>query len=457
MVRSHTLSIAGIDYQIMPLSQEQVKIIKATVPVLQQHGTDVTRLFYKNMLSERPELNNIFNQTNQVNDHQAGALAASLYAYATHIDDLGALSPAVEKICHKHASLYIQPEQYGIVGEGVLRAFATILGDAFTPEIHEAWAAAYWQLANIMIGREKQLYEESKGWSDWREFTIADKVKESDEITSFYLTPVDGQELPAYLPGQYISVQTNIPQFGHLQSRQYSLSDAPHPDYYRISVKRESGLDPQDATIHHHPGWISNILHDTKEPGSTLQISHPAGDFFYKPKTSSSSPTPIVLISAGVGITPMISILNTLLPHHQTTPHHHNKQEQEQEQESPLPPRPPITFFHSARTTTSRAFHSHMKSLTTQKPTDLRTTFYVKNLGPDDVVDRDYHHIGRLTIPKLAHTQRGDLWLDDAETEYFVCGPEGFMRDVRQGLKELGVDDERIKMEVFGTGMLEES
>ncbi|KAF2211768.1 hypothetical protein CERZMDRAFT_112463 [Cercospora zeae-maydis SCOH1-5] len=444
----------------MPLSQEQVKIVKATVPVLQQHGTDVTKLFYKNMLSERPELNNIFNQTNQVNSHQAGALAASLYAYASHIDDLGALSPAVEKICHKHASLYIQPEQYGIVGEGVLRAFATILGDAFTPEIHEAWAAAYWQLANIMIGRERQLYEESQGWTDWREFTIADKVKESDEITSFYLKPVDGQKLPAYLPGQYISVLTDVPQFGHSQARQYSLSDAPNPDYYRISVKRESGLNVHDSTAHHHPGWISNILHDTKEPGSTLKLSHPAGDFFFNPQTTSSSSSssasnstsPIVLLSAGVGITPMISILNTLLSPNHNHQHHHAKNDDE----SPLlqPHRRPITFFHSARTTASRAFHPHIRALETHNPNNLRATFYIKTVGPQDVVDHDYHHVGRMTIPKLAHTQRGDLWLDDERTEYLVCGPEGFMRDVRKGLMELGVGDERIKMEVFGTGML---
>ncbi|GIZ42684.1 hypothetical protein CKM354_000594300 [Cercospora kikuchii] len=422
----------------MPLSEEQVKIIKATVPVLQQHGTDVTKLFYKNMLSERPELNNVFNQTNQVNSHQAGALAASLYAYANHIDDLGVLSPAVEKICHKHASLYIQPEHYEIVGEGVLRAFATVLGDAFTPEIREAWGAAYWQLANIMIGREEQLYAESEGWTDWREFTIADKVKESDEITSFYLKPIDGQKLPTYQPGQYISVMTNVPQFGYLQSRQYSLSDAPNPDYYRISVKRESGLNPHDPKAHHHPGWISNILHDSKQPGSTLKVSHPAGDFFYNTKTPSKAP--IVLLSAGVGITPMISILNTLIA---------QQSSQKQESQQPFP----ISFFHASRTTSSRAFYSHVKSLAAKHP-NLRPTFYVKNLSSRDVVDQDYNHVGRMSIPKLAHTQRGDLFLEDEKTKYFVCGPEAFMEDVRKGLTELGVDDERIKMEVFGTGML---
>lgn len=134
----------------MSLTTDQVKIIKATVPVLQEHGNAITKHFYATLLKENPDLNNVFNQANQLNGHQPAALATSLYAYATHIDDLGALSPAVEKICHKHASLYIRPEHYDIVGTYLLRAMGDILGDALTPEILEAWGQAYWQLANIV-------------------------------------------------------------------------------------------------------------------------------------------------------------------------------------------------------------------------------------------------------------------------------------------------------------------
>ena len=155
-------------------------------------------------------------------------------------DDLGVLAPTVELICHKHASLYIRPEQYNIVGTYLLAAMKEILGDALTPEIHDAWAAAYWQLANVMIGKEEELYKSADGWTDWRDFKIDRKENESDEITSFYLVPVDGKPLPSFKPGQYISVQTEVPEFGHLQARQYSLSEAPRSDYYRISVKRVS-------------------------------------------------------------------------------------------------------------------------------------------------------------------------------------------------------------------------
>ncbi|KAF7197835.1 Flavohemoprotein [Pseudocercospora fuligena] len=406
-----------------PLTPEQVKIIRATAPVIKEHGTTVTSLFYKTVLEEYPSLNNVFNQTNQANNHQAKALAGSLYAYASHIDDLGALSPTVEKICYKHASLYIRPEHYNIVGEGLIRAMGNILGEAFTPEIKDAWEAAYWQLANIFIGRENQLYQDSKGWTDWRDFTISDKVKESSEITSIYLKPVDGQKLPEYLPGQYISLLTDVPSFGYQQSRQYSLSDAPRTDQYRISVKREAALTPEDRA-----GWISNILHSDKKIGDIVQLSHPAGDFFYNPETDSEAP--IVLLSAGVGITPMISILNTLTS---------RKSNQ------------PISFIHGARNTSVQAFGSHVRNLAA-KNENVKAIFFVKNLSERDVVDRDYTHVGRLTLGKVSHANRQDLWLDDNRTKYFVCGPEGFMADVARGLKELGVDDSRIKLEVFGTG-----
>lgn len=241
---SKFLSIAhsGSLLAIMSLTPEQVKIIKSTVPILVEHGTAITTKFYKDMLSAHPELNNVFNNAHQVSGHQPRALAMALFAYATHIDDLGALGPAVELICNKHASLYIRPEHYDIVGKYLLETMGELLGDAFTPAIRDAWAAAYAQLAKIMIDREEQLYRTSEGWRDWREFRIQEKVPESDEITSFYLVPVDGGKLPPFLPGQYISVRTEVPDLHYLQARQYSLSDAPGKDYYRISVKRVSLL-----------------------------------------------------------------------------------------------------------------------------------------------------------------------------------------------------------------------
>lgn len=216
------------------------------------------------------------------------------------------MGPAVSKISQKHASLYIQPDQYDIVGTYLLRAMSTVLGAALTPAILDAWTAAYKQLADLMIGVEGDMLKEADGWTSWRDFVITDKVKEADEITSFYLKPKDGKPLPAYLPGQYISVQLEVPDLHYLQPRQYSLSSAPREDWYRISVKKESGVQIGHPDAPAHPGYVSNVLHDRKQVGDVVEVSFPRGDFFLDTKRTLDFP--IVLISAGVGVTPMVAI-----------------------------------------------------------------------------------------------------------------------------------------------------
>lgn len=411
------------------LTPSQIQLIKATVPVLVEHGNTITKVFYKNMLTAHPELNNVFNVPNQRNGHQQRSLAGALFAYAANIDNLGALGPAVELICHKHASLYIQPEQYEIVGKHLIEAMGEVLGDALTPEIKEAWGAAYWQLADIMIGREKQIYQEARGWTDWREFKIADKVQESEEITSFYLAPVDGQPLPAFHPGQYISVQINVPELQCLQPRQYSLSDQHSQDYYRISVKKETGLPATESAAARHPGYVSNLLHDQYNKGDIIKVSHPCGDFFLSASAVDPA-TPVVLLSAGVGLTPMTSILNTLTS---KTASSERK----------------LHFIHGARTSGARAFKDHIAGLK-KSHTHLQATFFTSHPAESEKQGVDFDHIGRVDLSKLDAGK--DLFVDVPTTEYYICGPDKFMSDMQAALKEKGVGADRIKMELFGTG-----
>ncbi|KAH0400101.1 flavohemoglobin, partial [Aureobasidium melanogenum] len=358
----------------MSLTPEQVKLIKATVPVLKEHGTAITAHFYELLLKENPSLNGIFNQTNQKNGHQAGALAGSLYAYASHIDDLGVLSPAVEKICHKHASMYVRPEHYDVVGTYLLRAMGDVLGAALTPELLEAWGQAYWQLANIMIKQEDSLYKSAAPWTSWRDFRIAKKVPESEEITSFYLSPVDGKPLPSYLPGQYISVATSVPSLHHDQNRQYSLSTAPSAEHYRISVKRESSVQEGDVT---HPAYISNILHKDKQEGDILQVSHPYGEFYADPKEQSNGA--LVLISAGVGLTPMISILDTFVQE--------NKDRR-------------ISFVHATRSSAVQAFGPHIRDATF-KHHNITSVIFNKHPSADAKQGTDYNFACRMDLDKV--------------------------------------------------------
>ena len=410
----------------MALTPDQVQIIKATVPILQQHGATITTVFYKNMLEAHPELNTVFNTTNQVNGHQARALAGALFAYAANIDNLGALSPAVELICNKHASLYIQPDDYKIVGKYVLEAMKEVLGDALTPEIHDAWAAAYWQLANLFIGREGDIYKQSEGWTQWREFRVASKIPESDEITSFYLKPVDEKPLPSFRPGQYISVQVHVPDLQYLQARQYSLSDMPRSDYYRISVKKELGLNTADPEAKPHPGYVSNILHGSVNEGDMIKVSHPCGDFFLAEQEPASHP--VVLIAAGVGLTPLTSMLNTLTS--------------TDSQRS-------IHFIHGARTTSVRAFKDQIKSRAQELP-NLRASFFTSSPSANEKHGVDYDYQGRIDLTNLDGNK--DLFLDNAQTQYYICGPEAFMVEMAGGLKARGVASERVHMELFGSG-----
>lgn len=194
-------------YRNVSLTAAQRQLVKGSVPALQDRGLDITTVFYRNMLKANPSLNNIFNTANQEHLQQPRALANAVLAYAANIDNLTPLMPTVELVAAKHASLYVRPEQYAIVGEHLIAAIGEVLGDVMTPELQDAWVAAYWQLAGIFINKENSLYEASEGWTGWRDFRIAKKIRESDEVTSFYLEPVEGGSLPTFRPGQ-VSVRS---------------------------------------------------------------------------------------------------------------------------------------------------------------------------------------------------------------------------------------------------------
>ncbi len=285
------------------LSEKTIEIVKSTVPLLQEKGVEITTRFYEILFSEHPELLNIFNHTNQKKGRQQQALANAVYAAATYIDNLEVIIPVVKQIGHKHRSLGIKAEHYPIVGTCLLRAIKEVAGAP--DEVLNAWGEAYGVIADAFISIEAEMYEEAAhkegGWKDFRNFVVVKKVKESDVITSFYLKPEDGGKVSSFIPGQYVTVQINIEGETYTHNRQYSLSDAPGKEYYRISVKKEKGVDTPD-------GKVSNYLHDHVKEGDMLPVSAPAGDFVL----NMDSTLPVVLISGGVGITPMMSMLNTL-------------------------------------------------------------------------------------------------------------------------------------------------
>jgi nitric oxide dioxygenase len=226
------------------MTTEQKKHILATVPVLKEHGVLLTTHFYKRMFRDNPELKNVFNMGNQKSGKQQTALSNAVLAYAENIANPTVLMPVIDNIGHKHTSLDIRPEQYSIVGKHLIASIQEVLGAAASPEIIDAWTAAYHELAKIMSDHEAGLYktqtQKQNGWSGWRLFKVIRKEMESAEICSFYLQPADGGKVALHQPGQYISLKLLLLELEMNQIRQYSISSAPDSTYYRISVKRES-------------------------------------------------------------------------------------------------------------------------------------------------------------------------------------------------------------------------
>ena len=268
------------------LDAQTIATVKATIPLLVETGPKLTAHFYDRMFTHNPELKEIFNMSNQRNGDQREALFNAIAAYASNIENLAALLPAVEKIAQKHTSFQIKPEQYNIVGGHLLAT----LDEMFSPgqEVLDAWGKAYGVLANVFINREAQIYSENAnkngGWEGTRPFRIVAKTPRSALITSFEFEPVDGGAVAEYHPGQYLGVWLKPEGFPHQEIRQYSLTRKPDGKGYRIAVKREDG------------GQVSTWLHNHANVGDIVHLAAPAGDFFMDVATD----TPVSLISAGV-------------------------------------------------------------------------------------------------------------------------------------------------------------
>ncbi|MDE3839482.1 NO-inducible flavohemoprotein [Bacillus methanolicus] len=395
------------------LSAKTIEIVKSTVPVLEKHGEEITKRFYATMLNAHPELLNIFNHTNQKIGRQQSALANAVYAFAVFIDQLEKIMPDVKLIAHKHRSLGIKPEHYPIVGKYLILAIKDVLKDAATDEIIQAWTEAYGVLADTFISIEKEMYEEAEskegGWRDFKEFYVANKIKESDVITSFYLKPKDGSKVASFLPGQYISVRVKTPGSEYTQIRQYSLSDAPNGEYYRISVKREAEEQKQK-------GIVSNFLHDFVNEGDTIEVSVPAGDFVLNMENKK----PLVLISGGVGITPLMSMLKVA-----------SKEQPERD----------ITFIHAARNGRYHALREETSSL------GAKVLFCYSDPTEEDIASQSFDKEGYITSEWLQEV------IENKDADYYICGPVPFMKATYQALQDIGVKEEAIHYEFFGPSM----
>ncbi len=397
-----------------PLTPATIALIKATVPALEAHGLTITKRMYERLFRDEA-MRDLFNQSHHgETGSQPKALALAVLAYARHIDDLGALSGAVERIAQKHVALNILPEHYPFVADALLGAIQDVLGDAATAEICAAWGEAYWFLAHILIGREaeiaRDLAHKPGGWNGWRDFVVESVTEESETIRSFVLAPRDGGPVLRHEPGQYLGMLIDLPGQGVLK-RNYSISCAPNDRAYRITVKREER--PGEPA-----GIVSNWLHAEAKPGTALRLAPPAGDFFLDRSTTA----PVVLVSGGVGLTPMLSMLETLVETGADRP---------------------VWYVHGSISGRFHAMREHVRGLAARAPNiEVRTFYAVPEDGDRQGIDYDAD--GLITADWLARET------PLTEATYYLCGPKPFLASLVHGLARHGVPAERVRFEFFG-------
>jgi nitric oxide dioxygenase len=396
----------------MGLTEEQTTIIKATVPILQTGGETLTKHFYGIMLKEYAEIVPFFNKAHQASGDQPRALAGAVLMYAKNIDRLQNLGPVASQIVHKHVSLAIRADHYPIVGACLLRAIREVLGEeTATDEVINAWAAAYQQLADMLIAAEEKVYRENElavgGWRGDRAFILSRKEPEAENIVSFYFTPEDNGKVLHYQPGQYTCV--HVPDLnGQDTRRNYSLSQC-HPGHeseavYRITVKRES------------EGVMSNYLHGLSV-GDRVLLLPPAGEFVYRHVDENSRH--LVLLAGGVGITPIYSMLVAALK---------------------ASPDRQITFIYCTHNHKQTALRKQLATLAHEHANRLQVHHWYsqdhgRRMNKDDLF---------ALLPKKDETTVADL---DA---YFVA-PKGMMRDIKHYfLNDFGVPAEQVHYEFFG-------
>ncbi len=252
-------------------------------------------------------------------------------------------------------------------------------------------------------------------WSGWRPFRVAAVVDEAQDVKSFYFTPVDGRPLSAFAPGQYLTFRLPLPGTDVPLVRCYSLSDQPRQDYYRATIKR---IAAPPARPELRAGRGSSYFHDRVRVGDVLEVRAPAGTFLIDPLAAE----PLVLVGAGIGITPLVSMLNTVV--HAGRRRH-------------------IYAVFGFRNGGEYPFKDHLKQLAATNP-QLHLHVSYSTPQPDDVLYKDYNHRGRVTIERVRAV------LPSNNFQFYVCSPAPLMESLVPALWQWGVPETHVHFEAFG-------
>lgn len=379
------------------LSEQTKEIVKQTVPVLEQYGNEITKVFYQRMFEAHPELLNIFNKSNQKQGKQQTALAQTVLAAAKHIDHLEVIVPNVNQIAHKHRALQVKEEHYPIVGEFLLKAIKEVLGDAATDDIMNAWEEAYGEIAGVFIQMEKSMYE-AAAWDDFKSFKIANIEDQSTSMKSFEVEPVNNIKIPELVAGQYITVRIKPTNDDNLALRHYSIYSVKNDGKIRFAVKREGEGEKK--------GLVSHDLHDKYSIGDTIELSAPAGDF----KVESEKGKTLLLLSSGAGVTPMFAMLEDEAYKGRN-----------------------VHFVHVNEAEKDVPFKEEVDALNAMNE-NVEVTYHLK--------EKD----GYLTSNELSN------WINE-DVDIYLCGGITFMDTIFDELEKLNIGQADVHFEPFGPKM----
>lgn len=399
---STTVALPPIDRTA--LSEEHAAVIRATLPLVGSKIDEITPLFYSKMFGAHPELlRDTFNRANQKQSVQPKALAASIATFATMLVDENAPAPEgmLTRIAHKHVSLGIVEEQYDVVHDNLFAAIVEVLGaDTVTPEVAAAWDAVYWIMARVLFGFERELYR-GAGVADgdvFRTVEVEDKVLLPGGVAEFTVRSLTGLDpLPDHAAGQYISVR-GVSEDGARQLRQYSLVDSGIAGDGRLTfaAKLEGGFDENPA------GEVSTYLHESVEVGDTIEITLPFGDLVLDPESAD----PVVLISSGIGATPMIGMLGSLAG-------------TESDRR--------VVVLHAEDSERTDALAEARAAHLARLDNASGRTFYRED---GELID-----LASLGLPE--------------DAQYYLCGSNVFLQNLRAQLSDLGVEESRVHVELF--------
>lgn len=393
------MSTAKQIYTITDLTEAQKSIIRALVPVLELSGELLTKTFYQSMLANYPIVRPFFNESDQKLLRQPKILAFALLNYAKNIDDLTPLLGFVRQIVEKHVGLQVEAEHYPIVGESLLKTMVQLLGEeTANAEFLAAWSTAYGNLAQILINMEHEK-NQLLPWTGFRRFTVTKLVDECQDVKSVYFKPSSPEDkIGVPKRGQYVCIRWLLPGETEEKSREYSLSQFPSENEYRISVRRVPG------------GKISGYVHQQLKVGDELKVAQPAGLFVYE-----ESKKDVVLVVGGIGITPIVSILEQSLQKGRT-----------------------VTLLNSNKTVKSRPFGTFLRQLKEKYPNALT----VKEYFSEEQIISD-----SIDAYKLRRLTKEDLGFINNEKDVYLLGPRGFMSFVKA---ELADKNDNVKLEFFG-------